>query len=101
MAVYIENFRNRVIKKLNFSHYNGEEERTETIPAGGSTCLKQLKENIEYTVGIHADVTEDTPIKLTTYDGEERDAEVIGNSITANKTRQSIKYLLKNNRFPI
>ena len=28
MAVYIENFRNRVIKKLNFSHYNGEEERT-------------------------------------------------------------------------
>lgn len=57
MAVYIENFRNRVIKKLNFSHYNGEEERTETIPAGGSTCLKQLKENIEYTVGIHADVT--------------------------------------------
>ena len=72
MAVYIENFRNRVIKKLNFSHYNGEEERTETIPAGGSTCLKQLKENIEYTVGIHADVT----IKLTTYDGEERDAEL-------------------------
>ena len=65
MAVYIENFRNRVIKKLNFSHYNGEEERTETIPAGGSTCLKQLKENIE-----------DTPIKLTTYDGEERDAEL-------------------------
>ena len=61
MAVYIENFRNRVIKKLNFSHYNGEEERTE---------------NIEYTVGIHADVTEDTPIKLTTYDGEERDAEL-------------------------
>ena len=57
MAVYIENFRNRVIKKLNFSHYNGEE-------------------NIEYTVGIHADVTEDTPIKLTTYDGEERDAEL-------------------------
>ena len=55
MAVYIENFRNRVIKKLNFSHYNGEEERTETILAGGSTCLKQLKENIEYTVGIHAD----------------------------------------------
>jgi aryl-alcohol dehydrogenase-like predicted oxidoreductase len=46
VAVYIENFRNRVIKKLNFSHYNGEEERTETIPAGGSTCLKQLKENI-------------------------------------------------------
>ena len=76
MAVYIENFRNRVIKKLNFSHYNGEEERTETIPAGGSTCLKQLKENIEYTVGIHADVTEDPPIKLTTYDGEERDAEL-------------------------
>ena len=76
MAVYIDNFRNRVIKKLNFSHYNGVEERTDTIPAGGSTCLKQLKENIEYTVGIHADVTEDTPIKLTTYDGEERDAEL-------------------------
>ena len=89
MAVYIENFRNRVIKKLNFSHYNGEEERTEKFGIrtlewsgqkqsrqGGSTCLKQLKENIEYTVGIHADVTEDTPIKLTTYDGEERDAEL-------------------------
>ena len=72
----MEKFRTLVIKKLNFSHYNGEEERTETIPAGGSTCLKQLKENIEYTVGIHADVTEDTPIKLTTYDGEERDAEL-------------------------
>ena len=64
MAVYIENFRNRVIKKLNFSHYNGEEERTETIPAGGSTCLKQLKENIEYTVGIHADVTEVLFVKV-------------------------------------
>ena len=47
----------------------------ETIPAGGSTCLKQLKENIEYTVGIHADVTEDTPIKLTAYDGGKTDAE--------------------------
>ena len=75
MAVYIENFRNRVIKKLNFSHYNGEEERTETIPAGDSTCLKQLKKNKEYIVGIHADVTEDTPIKLTAYDGEKTDAE--------------------------
>lgn len=75
MAVYIENFRNRIIKKLNFSHYNGEEERTETIPAGGSTCLKQLKKNKEYIVGIHADVTEDTPIKLTAYDGGKTDAE--------------------------
>ena len=54
---------------------NGEEERRETIPAGGSTCLKQLKENIEYIVGIHADVTEDMPIKLTAYDGEKTDAE--------------------------
>ena len=76
MAVYIENFRNRVIKKLNLSHYTGKAGRPDIIPAGGSTCLKQLKENIEYTVGIHADVTEDTPIKLTTYDGEERDAEL-------------------------
>ena len=54
---------------------NGEEERRETIPAGGSTCLKQLKENIEYIVGIHADVTEDMHIKLTAYDGEKTDAE--------------------------
>ena len=76
MAVYIENFRNRVIKKLNFSHYNGEEERTETIPAGGSICLKQLKENIGYTVGIHADIPEDTPIQLTTYDGEKTDIDL-------------------------
>ena len=76
MAVYIENFRNRVIKKLNFSHYNGEEERTETIPAGSSTCLKQIKENTEYTIGIHADVPEDTSIKLTAYDGKKTDAEL-------------------------
>lgn len=76
MAVYIENFRNRVIKKLNFSHYNGEEERTETIPAGGSICLKQIKKDTEYTVGIHADVPEDTSIKLTAYDGEKTDAEL-------------------------
>ena len=34
-----------------------------------------LKTNIEYIVGIHADVTEDTPIKLTAYDGEKTDAE--------------------------
>lgn len=55
---------------------NGEEERTETIPAGSSTCLKQIKENTEYTVGIHADVPEDTSIKLTAYDGEKTDAEL-------------------------
>ena len=54
---------------------SGEEERTETIPAGGSTCLKQLKKNKEYIVGIHANVTEDTPIKLTAYDGGKTDAE--------------------------
>lgn len=54
---------------------NGEEEQTETIPAGSSTCLKQIKENTEYTIGIHADISEDTPIKLTAYDGEETDAE--------------------------
>ena len=29
----------------------------------------------EYIVGIHADVTEDMPIKLTAYDGEKTDAE--------------------------
>ena len=54
---------------------NGEEEQDETIPAGGSTCLKQIKKDTEYTVGIHADVPEDTLIKLTAYDGEETDAE--------------------------
>lgn len=55
---------------------NGEEEQTETIPAGGSICLKQLKENIGYTVGIHADIPEDTPIQLTTYDGEKTDIDL-------------------------
>lgn len=50
---------------------NGEKQSQ----AAGSTCLKQLKENIEYIVGIHADVTEDMPIKLTAYDGEKTDAE--------------------------
>lgn len=37
--------------------------------------LKTTQKNIEYIVGIHADVTEDTPIKLTAYDGEKTDAE--------------------------
>ena len=55
---------------------NGEEERIETIPADSSTCLKQIKENTEYTIGIHADVPEDTSIKLTAYDGEKTDAEL-------------------------
>lgn len=55
---------------------NGEEEQSETIPAGSSTCLKQIKKDTEYTVGIHADVLEDTLIQLTAYDGNEMDAEL-------------------------
>lgn len=55
---------------------NGEEEQTKTIPAGSSTCLKQIKENTEYTIGIHADVPEDTSIKLTAYDGEKTDIDL-------------------------
>ena len=48
---------------------NGTEESFD-IPAGGCAALLQLKKGTEYTVGCHADVPEDTPIKLMVYDGE-------------------------------
>lgn len=53
---------------------SGEEERTAEIPAGGVSSLYQIKDDIEYTVGIHADVCENTEIKLMVYDGTETDA---------------------------
>ena len=48
----------------------GEHERvSDIIPAGG--CYSFLKMNdIEYTVGVHADVDENTEMKVFVYDGE-------------------------------
>ena len=45
-------------------------EETFDVPAGGCTTLLQLEKGAEYTVGCHADVAEDTYIKLMVYDGE-------------------------------
>ncbi len=49
---------------------NGEEERTTTVKAGGVVVLHQVKKDVIYTIGCHADVKEGTEIKLTVYDGE-------------------------------
>ena len=40
------------------------------VYAGGCTVQLQLDRDTEYTVGCHADVAEDTEIKLMVYDGE-------------------------------
>lgn len=49
---------------------NDQEERTVEIAAGGISVLYQINKNVDFTVGIHADVTEGTEIKLMVYDGE-------------------------------
>lgn len=46
-----------------------EAEHVMEIPAGGVYSLKQIKKDIIYIVGIHADVHENTEIKLMVYDG--------------------------------
>ena len=48
----------------------GEEERTMEISAGGICVQDQLKTGAAYTVGCHAEVEENTEIKLMVYDGE-------------------------------
>lgn len=52
---------------------DGEEERTAEISAGGAFILYQVKKGLVYTVGCHADVEENTEIKLMVYDGEGTD----------------------------
>lgn len=47
------------------------EERIIEIGAGGGSVHFDIDKNTEFTVGIHADVEEDTEIKLMVYDGEE------------------------------
>lgn len=51
----------------------GETERTIDIPAGGVGILKQVKSDLTYTVGCHADVAENTEIVVMAYDGERAD----------------------------
>lgn len=49
---------------------NGKEERTAEIGAGGVAVLYQVQKEVVYTIGCHADVEENTEIKLMVYDGE-------------------------------
>lgn len=51
----------------------GETERMIDIPAGGVGILKQVKSDLTYTVGCHADVAENTEIVVMAYDGERAD----------------------------
>ena len=51
----------------------GEAERKIDIPAGGVSILHQVKSNLTYTVGCHADVAENTEIVVMAYDGERAD----------------------------
>lgn len=48
----------------------GNEERTVDIAAGGTSVLYQVEKEVAYTIGCHADVEENTEIKLMVYDGE-------------------------------
>lgn len=48
---------------------NNEDERVEEITAGATSVLSQIKKDAVYTVGIHADVKENTEIKCMIYDG--------------------------------
>ena len=47
-----------------------KEERNVEIGAGGMAVLYQVKKETVYTAGCHADVGEDTEIKLMVYDGD-------------------------------
>lgn len=47
-----------------------EEEKTVEIKANGVTILHNIEINKEYTLGCHADVKENTEIKIMVYDGE-------------------------------
>jgi len=47
-----------------------EHDRVIEVGAGGCSVHYDIDKNTEFTVGIHADVEEDTEIKLMVYDGE-------------------------------
>ena len=49
---------------------DGQEEQVFDIQPGGVTVFSMAVKQAEYTVGIHADVAENTEIKLAVYDGE-------------------------------
>ena len=49
---------------------SNEEERVEKITAGSTCILYQIKKDVDYTVGLYADVEENTEIKCMIYDGE-------------------------------
>lgn len=49
---------------------DGQEERLAEVGAGGVAVLFQLKKDVVYTAGCHADVEEGTEIRLMVYDGE-------------------------------
>ena len=49
---------------------NGQEEQVFEIQPGGVTVFRMAVKQAEYTVGIHADVAENTQIQLAVYDGE-------------------------------
>lgn len=49
---------------------SGKEEKTVEIKANGVTILHNIEINKEYTLGCHADVKENTEIKIMVYDGE-------------------------------
>lgn len=48
---------------------NDEDERVEKISANTTSVLSSVKEEAVYTVGVHADVEEDTKISCIIYDG--------------------------------
>lgn len=49
---------------------SNEEERVEKITAGSTSILYQIEKDVDYTVGVYADVEENTEIKCMIYDGE-------------------------------
>lgn len=49
---------------------SNEEERVEKITEGTTCILYQIKKDVDYTVGLYADVEENTEIKCMIYDGE-------------------------------
>ena len=49
---------------------DGQEERRETLDPLSVCTLFQLRRDVPYQIGIHADVEPGTPIYLTVHDGE-------------------------------
>ena len=55
---------------MNYSLYLEDTEGFMECSCCGCTVQLQLDRDTEYTVGCHADVAEDTEIKLMVYDGQ-------------------------------